>query len=98
MGHESGTLRIPDAARQDPKSTEMLRAWVANGGLHCVLRMGVWKDPAARGILLADVVRHVANAHQESDVAVVNDVIQRIRDGFDAELDGPTDEPEGHFS
>jgi len=67
MGHRNGALAIPDAAVADAESAEMIRAWVAQKALHCALRIGVWDDPAAWGILLADVARHVANAHQESE-------------------------------
>ena len=57
---DSDQLLIPDAAKKDPKSFELLRVWVANKGQHVSLRAGVWKDPAAWGLMLADLARHVA--------------------------------------
>jgi hypothetical protein len=91
-------LLIPPAAGQDERSAEMVRAWVANKALHCTLRIGVWKDPAAWGILLADLARHVANAHHEQDGRDVAESLARIRKAFDGELDAPTDTPFGEFA
>jgi len=45
-------LVIPPAALEDADAAEMVRAWVANKALHCTLRIGVWKDVGAWGILL----------------------------------------------
>ena len=97
MGHENNSLLIPEPAVRDPNSTEMIRAWVAQKALHCSLRIGTWKDPSAWGILLADVARHVANAHQESEGRDRAATLQSIRKLFNAELDKPTDEPKGGF-
>jgi len=90
-------LPIPPAAEGDPKSGEMLRAWIANGGLHCSLNPNVWDNPGHWGILLADLARHVANATHESSAADKSATIERIRAAFAAELDAPTDEPSGNF-
>jgi hypothetical protein len=97
VGHKDNALVIPETAIKDPQSTEMLRAWVAQKALHCSLRIGVWKEPAAWGILLADVARHVANAHQEADGRDRATTLAAIRKLFNAELDKPTDEPKGSF-
>ena len=97
MGHQDSALVIPEPAVKDAKSAEMIRAWVANKALHCSLRIGVWKDPSAWGILLADVARHVANAHQEMEGKDKASTLKSIRQLFNAELDKPTDEPKGKF-
>lgn len=90
-------LLIPDAARKDPKSFELLRVWVANGGQHVSLSAGAWNDPAAWGIMLADLARHVANSYQQDQGADRLQVLQRIKAGFEAELSSPTDDPSGHI-
>lgn len=90
-------LDVPSEVEADPKAREVLRAWVANGGLVCTLRPETWPDASAWGIVLADVTRHVANAVRDlkgDDPAVT---IEKIRALYNAELDGPTDEPTGHF-
>jgi len=35
---------IPPAAVRDPDSFELLRAWVAEKGLHCSLKVGTYGD------------------------------------------------------
>ena len=88
-------LIIPDAAIKDPKSTEVARVWVAAGGQHVSLRPTAWKDPAAWGIVLADLARHLANAYNQELGYDKADCLRRIKVMLDAELDSPTDNPSG---
>jgi|SRR5215475_7788237 len=88
-------LLIPEAAVKDAQSFELLRVWVANKGQHVSLRTGVWSDPAAWGIMLADLAGHVANSYQDTDGLDRCKVLERIKAGFDAELSSPTDSPSG---
>jgi hypothetical protein len=90
-------LSIPPAALDDPESGELLRAWIANRGLHCSLNVHVWDDVGNWGVMLADLARHVANAKHHLDGSNPDEVIGRIRQLFDAELASPTDEPSGDF-
>ena len=89
-------LGVPPKAEADPAAFEIARVWVASGGQQVSLRHYQWSDPAAWGILLADLTRHLANAYQDSGRDRV-DTIRRIREGFDAEMDSPTDEPTGRI-
>lgn len=64
------TLVIPPAAQRDNDSVQMLSAWIAENGLHCTMNVGIWhaqgrREARAWGILLADVIRHLANAIEE---------------------------------
>ena len=80
-------LQIPPGADQKG-GIEVLRAGVVDGGLHVTLRRA-FNDPKAWGILLADVARQVARVYaQEGDEAEEN-VADRIRDAFAAEMDAP---------
>jgi hypothetical protein len=80
-------LQIPPGANQKG-GVEVLRAGVVDGGLHVTLRRA-FSDPKAWGILLADVARQVARVYaQEGDEAEEN-VAERIRDAFAAEMDAP---------
>ena len=91
-------LGIPDVAREDPKAFELLRVWIARKGQHVSLRAGVWDDPAAWGIMLADLARHVANSIQQ-DVGLDRLVVlRRIKAAWDAEFESPTDDPSGKIS
>ena len=88
-------LQIPDAASKDPKSFELLRLWVANKDQHVSLRTGVWDDPAAWGMMLADMARHIANSYQQDKGLDRSQTLKRIKAALDVELASPTDEPSG---
>ena len=92
-------LPIPPSARSDKNAHELLRAWTAHGGLQCSLNVNSWGDGERTvwGILLTDVVRHVANALYESKGWDSAKTIQEIRRVFNAELDEPTADPSGKF-
>jgi hypothetical protein len=92
---QSDQLQIPDSARRDPKSFELLRVWVANKGQHVSLRTGVWKDPAAWGVMLSDLMQHIANSYHQDEGFERAKTLQRIKAGLDAELASPTDHPTG---
>ena len=94
-------LEIPPAAARDKGSFEILRVWVAQQGQHVSLRSGAWEDPFAWGIVLADLARHIALAHELEHGKEKSDpeaFIARLLEGFQAEIENPTDEPEGEIT
>ena len=92
-------LSIPPVAQRDKASFEVLRVWIAEQGQHVSIRSGAWEDPFAWGIVLADLARHIANAHQLQNEGTDTDAfLQRLLEGFQAEIDNPTDEPEGEVT
>ena len=40
MADNRKPLMLPPAAETDDNAIEMLRAWIADGGIHCVLNAG----------------------------------------------------------
>jgi|SRR5438132_10914115 len=88
-------LPVPSAARTDPRAVELLRVWAANGKQHVSLATNVWDDPAAWGIMLVDLAKHVASAYHQSKGTDSLGVLKRIRQGFDAEWSTATDAPTG---
>ncbi len=98
MAQHQGELDIPPAAAADRKAAEIARVWAAGGTQQVALRVGIWKDPAAWGILLADLARHVANAYREEEGRDIKETLARVRAGWDAEWDSPTDEPTGQVT
>jgi hypothetical protein len=92
---QSDQLRVPDPARTDPKSFELLRVWVAHQDQHISLRAGVWEDPAAWGTMLADLARHIANAFETYENRDAIEALERIRAGFEAEIQSPIDPVHG---
>ena len=95
-------LSIPPAAERDGESIETIRAWIAENGLHCTINVGVWDahsvpEERAWGMMLADVVRHLANAlHDRYDKEREATQIQVVR-ALLAELNLPTTEAHGKF-
>ena len=97
MAHE---LAVPQTVAADQNASELIRAWASGGGLVCSLNPTAWpKDqaPIAWGILLSDVARHVADALEQSYHLDKGALLARLRDVFEAELDGPTSETKGKF-
>jgi hypothetical protein len=95
---------IPAAAQRDPDSREMLRAWIAERGLHCTIHVGMWegqkaefREEKAWGVLLSDVVRHIANAMQERFGDSVEKTQAEIVRSLLEELEMPTSEAKGKF-
>lgn len=90
-------LGVPSEVTQDSNAAEVIRAWVANGGLVCAVRPLQWQNPAAWGLVLADVARHVANAVRDEVGTEPSATLESIRNMFNKELVAPTDEPTGSF-
>src|SRR5437868_6440168 len=92
-------IPIPPRALEDPDSRELVRAWVANNALHVSLDVGNWgaDEPIGWGVLLSDIARHVADALDEQDVADPVEVLAKIREVFNREIDEPTADTNGHL-
>ena len=92
-------LDPPPAAARDKASFELLRVWVAEEAQHVSLRSGAWEDPFAWGIVLADLARHIVKAESlhRKDLDEIA-FLERMLEGFQAEIDSPTDEPEGEIT
>ena len=86
-------LDTPPLADSNPDSVEVLRVWAAPGTGQQLTINTCWDDPAAWGLMLADIARHAAQAyeHQGLDRA---EALDRILKGFAAECSSPTDDPE----
>jgi hypothetical protein len=92
-------LAAPPAASRDAASFELLRVWIAEHGQHVSLRSGVWEDAFAWGIVLADLARHIVHAESlaRKDLDQVA-YLKRMLEGFEAEIESPTDDPEGQLT
>jgi len=82
-------LHIPPEAL-DKGGVEVLRAAVVEGGLHVSLRRA-FDDPEAWGMLLADVARHVGRIYARETAMTEDQVVERLRSIFEAEMDAPSD-------
>lgn len=92
-------LAAPPAANRDTSSFELLRVWIAEQGQHVSLRSGVWEDAFAWGIVLADLARHIVHAESLARKDLDQDAyLKRMLEGFEAEIESPTDDAEGQLS
>lgn len=82
----------PPPIASDAATAEVLRVWSGPEHPQQLSLRTTWSDPAAWGLLLADVARHAAKAYaaQGQDEAAA---LERIRQGFSAEWSSPTGEP-----
>jgi hypothetical protein len=87
---------MPRPLVNEPKAVELARIWaVAGGGQHVSLTTKIIPDPAAWGILLVNLAKHVAMAYQQTKGLDANETLNRIKSAFDSEWTSPTDKPTG---
>jgi hypothetical protein len=92
-------LEPPPAATRDTAAFELLRVWIAEQGQHVSLRSGVWEDPFAWGIVLADLARHILHAESLGRKDLDKEAFfNRMIEGFNAEIESPTDDAEGELT
>jgi hypothetical protein len=95
---------IPEAALDDPDAVEMLRVWVANKGLHCSIKVGMYRETMnipeekAWGTILADAARHIANALALEYSENSEESLAKIKNYLIKELEKPTSGIKGGFS
>jgi hypothetical protein len=69
---------------------EVLRAVIVDGSLHVSLRRA-FDDPQAWGMMIADITRHVARIYATETAMTEDQVIDRVRSLYEAEMDAPSD-------
>src|SRR5262245_43523237 len=84
-------LPIPPVALHDGNARELVRVWASAGKQHLSLATGLWEDPAAWGIMLVDLARHVARTYEQCAGLDRDETIARIRVGMEAEWSVDTD-------
>lgn len=96
-------LPIPPPVIADDDAVEALRVFrTKNNSAVMMVRVDTFEDPFTWGMILVDAARHVAKGAVEGELTVrdkdgtehaVNEeeVLERIREGFDAEWENSTD-------
>ena len=79
----------PDVIGRDD-AKEVLRAFVVDGGLSIAFTRA-FEKPDMWGLLLVDVARHAARAYAQETSLTEEEVLTRIVDMFEAEIERPTD-------
>ena len=82
-------LHIPPAVLEQG-GVEVLRAVIVDGALHVSLRRA-FDDPDPWGMLLADVTRHIGRIYANESALSEDQVIERVRLIYEAEMDNPSD-------
>ena len=92
MGMEK-QLAVPAAAQKDAASFELIRVWVAQQSQQISLRPWVWSDPAAWGVMLADLARNIVQVHVENDEDLdAEPFVAALLEGFDTEIESVLNE------
>jgi hypothetical protein len=83
-------LEPPPIATSNNDAIEVMRVWTAPGEAQFVTLRPTWDDCGAWGLMLVDIARHAANAYA-NEGHNRGEVLQRIKQFFDAEWEEPTD-------
>jgi hypothetical protein len=92
---------IPPAALRDTLSLELARVWIAEQGLHCSLKVGLYagdgvsRETAAWGIILADLAGHVADALSAEGMGSRAGLLDALVESFNTETAAPSSERTG---
>ncbi len=80
-------LELPEGVVDAEQAIEVLRAWVADGGLHVIFDPETFRhDVTEWGRLLADIAQHVANAVELDGQMTREAAIAQIHDAFDLNI------------
>lgn len=87
---------VPPAALRDANAVELARVWIAEHGLHCSLKSGLYAkegvvmETTAWGIILADMAGHVADALSAEGMGPRAVLYDAIVGSFNVEATMPT--------
>lgn len=76
-------LDLPDGVHEAEMALEVLRAWIADGGLHVIFNPETFShDVSEWGRLLADVAQHIAHAVELDGQASREDALAAMAEAF----------------
>jgi hypothetical protein len=81
-------LPAPPQADKDPHAVELLRAWIIDSALQCVLQSDAFEEVDSWGEVLADLIYHIARAQRQQQGTDVAEAVRRLRGVIDEELRG----------
>lgn len=87
MSEHPNRLALTGAEALDPRSFEIVRLWVTDGGGSTAwIANHVLADPAAFGRLASDLIRHGASAYSQNGERTASEALSAIMQGFDAAM------------
>ena len=90
MSEHPRQLPLPVPVLNNPQSRELVRVWACAGEQQMIIAGKTWEDPAAWGILLVDLAKHVAGCYAAQSSLSRTAALDRIKAGFDVEWTSPT--------
>jgi Domain of unknown function (DUF5076) len=81
---------LPPDVMDREDATEVLRAFVVDGGLSIAFTRA-FEEPDMWGLLLVDIARHAARAYAREAIMSEEEALARILDMFESEIARPTD-------
>jgi hypothetical protein len=96
-------LSAPPAALSDKNSVELIRVWIAERGLHCAMKIGMYaeegadREIAAWGVILADLTQHIADALSADGFGNRADLHEALIEAFNQEVGSPTSARTGEW-
>ena len=79
----------PDVVGRE-EATEVLRAFVVDGGLSIAFTRA-FEEPDMWGLLLVDIARHAARTYAQESSYTEEEALARVVDMFEAEIARPTE-------
>ena len=90
----AGPLDLSAIEHQLGDASEFMRMWSRGGGAFCIIEpQNLGADPAMFGIAMADAIRHGAKAWANAVQVSEEHALERVMQGFNAEMKSPTDTP-----
>lgn len=88
MVHEQGQpVDVPPEVKGEARAREILRVWRLPTSQVFSARVETWPDPAAWGLLLADLARHIARSYAELGTHSETAALERLVAGWHAEME-----------
>lgn len=84
MDRHLNELPVPGPAAEDKRAREILRLWATGGKPRISIETDDEDGPAGWGIALVDLARHVAVAYEETGEMKGPEVLDRIKQAFEA--------------
>jgi hypothetical protein len=80
-------LKLPDEILQNQTAKELMSIWIVDDSQTVVFDSTHWPDPAAWGLLMMDLLKHVSHAYAHEGQFSYEDAFSRAKAGMAAELD-----------
>ena len=86
-GSEVLELELPDGVHGAEQAFEVLRGWIADGGLHVIFNPETFShDVSEWGRMLGDIAQHIAHAVELDGQMTRNEALEAMAEAFDRSI------------